>query len=662
VVLSPRDLALALDRHGVTTLFLTTALFNQVAREAPGAFRRVRDCLVGGETLDPRWVAEVLRLAPPLRLLNVYGPTETTTFASWHEVKAVPPGVVTIPIGRPIGNTELYVLDRHLCPVPAGVVGELWIGGAGLARGYLNRPALTAERFVSHPFSDEPGARLYRTGDLARRRADGAIEFVGRVDHQVKIRGHRVEPGEVEAALRRHPEVSEALVTARDHPVAGRQLVAYVGIGSGRGPEPAELRAFLRERLPEFMVPAVFVLLDRLPLTANGKVDREALPAPAEGRAPRAERLVAGPRSPLDRLLVQIWEDLLGVSPVGITDDFFDLGGHSLLAVRMVDAVERACGVRPALSALFERATVEHLASALLQADAGARHAPAAAVKASGSRPPFFFLHGDYTGGGLYCRGLASRMEPEQPFWVLHPHGLDGGPVPSSIEAMAADHVRTLRQVVPHGPYLLGGHCNGGLVALEMARQLRQAGEAVPLLVLLDATAPGRWERRLLEALGALGRLRGLDDARLRDVRMWLREIPPRLRERGRYCRTRARLIMRGGAGELMALLGRKLSGRRMPARATPEAPGSQGAGGDDGVHRAYRRAVLRYLPRRYPGRLTVIRCAGTHPDRADLGWSRLADGVEMHVVPGDHFGALTQHAGALGDKLAECLRRALSA
>jgi thioesterase domain-containing protein len=346
---------------------------------------------------------------------------------------------------------------------------------------------------------------------------------------------------------------------------------------------------------------------------------------------------------------------------VGINDDFFDLGGHSLLAVRLMDAIERACGRRLPLAALFEHATIESLASRLLREEVEALHAPATAIKASGARPPFFFLHGDYTGGGFYCRGLASRMDPEQPFWVLHPHGLDGGPVPPSIEAMAADRLRTLRALRPVGPYLLGGYCNGGLVALEMARQLRATGQEIGLLVLLDATAPHGWRRALLGAGTALGRLRGFDEARLGDLRVRLRERALRVEQRASYYRGRARLVARGGAGEVTALLRRTLLGGRGPAFAAEPPSSAPSSGEAPTVAQAYHRAIACYLPRRYRGPVTLIRFAETHPDSPDLGWAPLADRVEVHVVPGNHFGAITRHAAALGDRLRQCLREAMA-
>ncbi|HVR09421.1 MAG TPA: amino acid adenylation domain-containing protein, partial [Thermoanaerobaculia bacterium] len=375
VSLAPRELAAHLAACRVDALFLTTALFNQVARERPDAFRTLRCVLFGGEAVDPTAVREVLAAGPPQRLLHVYGPTESTTFATYQPVAAVPPDALTVPIGRPLANTRLYVTGRDLMPLPVGVPGELLIGGDGLARGYLAHPALTAERFVPDPFGP-PGARLYRTGDRVRTTPSGALEFLGRFDHQVKLRGFRIELGEVEAALAAHPTVREAAVLLREDRPADRRLVAYV---VARGPRPSdpdgiapppaeistsELRAFLAARLPAFMVPAAFVPLPRLPLTPNGKVDRAALPLPETRTALAA---AAAPRNPIEELLAGLFRDLLEIDRVGIHDSFFELGGHSLLATQLISRLRSTVEVELPLAAAFAAPTVAALAELVEQ-------------------------------------------------------------------------------------------------------------------------------------------------------------------------------------------------------------------------------------------------------------------------------------------------------
>ncbi len=365
--LSPREFAAELSGRGVTAMFLTTALFNQMAGEAPEGLRGLRHLLVGGEAMDAGRVREfLLGGGGPERLLNAYGPTENTTFTTWQLVAEVEEGAHTVSIGRPIANTEVYILDGRLRPAPVGIVGELYAGGDGLARCYSNRPELTAERFVPHPYSKEPGTRLYRTGDLARFLPGGEIEFIGRVDNQVKVRGFRIEPGEVEAALHGHPAVAEAVVVAREEAGGwGRRLVAYVVGKEGAGQlTPAELREHLGRRLPEYMIPSAFAFLTELPLTPSGKVDRRALPEPEAAGAALGTEYVA-PRTTTEEVLAGIWSEVLSVERVGVTDNFFDLGGHSLLATQLLSRVREAFGVEVPLRSVFGKPTVEGMAVAV---------------------------------------------------------------------------------------------------------------------------------------------------------------------------------------------------------------------------------------------------------------------------------------------------------
>ncbi|HWI59618.1 MAG TPA: amino acid adenylation domain-containing protein, partial [Bacillota bacterium] len=311
VALSPRDFARELREQGITAIFLTSALFNQLASEVPGAFESLRTAMAGGEALDPKWVRHVLGHRPPQRLVNGYGPTENTTFTCCYHIRDLTEAASNVPIGRPIANTQVYILDRHLNPVPIGMPGELYAGGDGVARGYWKRPELTAEKFIPNPFChSQPAAYLYKTGDLARYLPDGNIEFLGRIDQQVKVRGFRIELGEIETVLGQHPGVRECVVTVYGKGVRDRRLAAYFVPGSEPAPKPGELRAFVSEKLPDYMVPAVFVPLTALPLTPNGKVDRKALPAPDQAR-PDLERKYACPRDAVERQLTRIWENVL---------------------------------------------------------------------------------------------------------------------------------------------------------------------------------------------------------------------------------------------------------------------------------------------------------------------------------------------------------------
>ena len=364
VALTPPAFARALSERGITTLFLTTALFNQLAQDMPSVYASLRHVLFGGEAVDPRFVREVLRSGPPARLLHVYGPTETTTFATWHLVSALAEAATTVPIGGGLSNTTIYVLDARMALVPTGAPGELYIGGAGLARGYWNHPALTAERFVPSPFGPD-GARLYRTGDRVRWLGDGTLEFLGRFDNQLKIRGFRIEPGEVEAALRSHPAVKDAVVLGLEDRPGERRLVAYVA-GEPEADLAVRLRAYLADRLPHYMVPSAMVVLPAFPLNPNGKVDRRALPAPAPaGQGDQA--LFVAPRNGVEEEIGGIWQSLLSLERVSVHENFFDLGGHSLMATRVVSRLRERFQVEIRVGELFERPTIAGLAELLME-------------------------------------------------------------------------------------------------------------------------------------------------------------------------------------------------------------------------------------------------------------------------------------------------------
>jgi amino acid adenylation domain-containing protein len=361
VALSPQDFTAQLRQQEISVLFLTSALFNHLALEIPSAFNSVRCLLVGGETVEPKSVKQMLENGLPGSLLNVYGPTESTTFASWYKVLEVPTGVTNIPIGRPLSNTQIYLLDAQLQPVPVGVSGELYIGGAGLARDYLNRPDLTALAFIPNPFTNQPGTRLYKTGDLARYLPDGNIEFLGRSDQQVKIRGFRIEVGEIEAVLSQHPAVLQTVVIAREHVSGDRRLVAYLVPKQESAPTIIDLRSFLKEQLPEYMMPSAFVLLDTLPLTPNGKVDCRALPAPDTSQTSLEIGFVP-PRTPFEQSLAAIWAEVLGLKQVGIHNNFFELGGDSILSIQVIARANQA-GLELTPKQLFQHQTIAELAA-----------------------------------------------------------------------------------------------------------------------------------------------------------------------------------------------------------------------------------------------------------------------------------------------------------
>ncbi|HEY5812232.1 MAG TPA: amino acid adenylation domain-containing protein, partial [Terrimicrobiaceae bacterium] len=354
VALEPERFEAELNNQRVTTVFLTTALFNELAAWKASIFQNLKHVLFGGEAVNPSWVEHVLISNPPQRLLHVYGPTECTTFATFYLIREVAKDATTIPIGRPISNTTAYVLDRFRNPVPIGVPGELYLGGPGLARGYLNRPELTRERFVDNPFAN--GERLYRTGDIVKYLPEGDIEFIGRADNQVKIRGFRIEPGEVEAALRRHTSIENAVVIVREDDPGERQLVAYVV--SKNGNSAGDWRDFLQSKLPAYMIPSAFVSMDALPMTASGKVNRLALPKP---KRIVAETSLSLERTPTEQIVENVWANVLRVDDLGIEENFFELGGHSLLAVQVVLGLRKILNIEIPVTALFNNPTVSSL-------------------------------------------------------------------------------------------------------------------------------------------------------------------------------------------------------------------------------------------------------------------------------------------------------------
>ncbi|MUG92983.1 amino acid adenylation domain-containing protein [Scytonema sp. UIC 10036] len=360
------ELGRVVEQHQVTTLWLTVGLFHLMVEEQLQHLRGVRQLLAGGDVLSVPHVQKVVAQLPQLTLINGYGPTENTTFTCCCPITQLTQVQGTVPIGRPISNTQVYILDEHLKPVPIGVAGELYTSGDGLSRGYLNRPELTAQKFIPNPFSSQPGVRLYKTGDKARYLADGFIEFLGRIDNQVKIRGFRIELGEIEAALTQHPQVRETVAIAGDDILSEKRIIAYIVPAQESIPTISELRAYLKQKLPEYMVPSAIVMLDALPLTPSGKVDRKALKVPEASRGYLSEAYVA-PRTPMEEILVSLWAEILGQQQIGIHDNFFDLGGHSLLATQLISRVRDVLQLELPLRYLFEAPTPALLAESIAQ-------------------------------------------------------------------------------------------------------------------------------------------------------------------------------------------------------------------------------------------------------------------------------------------------------
>jgi amino acid adenylation domain-containing protein len=628
-LLSPKDLHQILQDLGVTAMFLTTALFHQMALEAPNMFSGLRHLLVGGESMDPKSAARVCRAGPPRRFLNVYGPTETTTYATWHLIRDLPEGATHVPIGRPIANTTVYVLDGLMQPMPIGAAGEVYIGGDGLARGYLNRPELTAAKFVKDPFSSQPQARLYRTGDLARWRTDGLLEHLGRIDQQVKVRGYRVEPAEIESVLLQHPELAQALVTVRLDTTGVKQLVAYVAPKDLQGPTITDLQEFLQQRLPDYMIPAVMVSLNELPLTPNGKVDRAALPAPDVQRSGKTH---CEPRNATETQLREIWEEVLQTRPIGIKDKFFALGGHSLMAVRLLARVEKTFNVKVPVATLFQHPTIEEMAICVGSDRPNVAIKPHSIVEIQGhgSRPPLMLVHG--VGGGMFWGygNLAKHLGPEQPVFAFKSRAQGEKPEFETIEEMAESYLADLRAFQPRGPYYLGGYCFGGVVAYEMARRLEEQDEAVGLVALINSMPPNssylqfRWTPSLSCKFAKNLGLRTLKS---------LQAHPHKLMD---YLWWRMRLLARRWSPSARAGQGEQAGMSIDHFIDLSQYTEEQRRLWETHVH-----ALRRYKPKTYAGRVTLFR-SSVHllfcSFDPQYGWGDLAlGGVDVRVIPGMH-------------------------
>jgi amino acid adenylation domain-containing protein len=672
VALSSTALAEAIAAGDVTVMFLTTALFNQIAQTKPDAFQPLRYLLFGGEACDPRAVRRVLECGPPEHLLHVYGPTENTTFTTYHEVRDVPSDALTVPIGRPITNSYVHILTCDRQPVPIGVPGELYIGGPGLALGYHKRPELTAEAFVPSPFRE--GETLYRSGDLARYRDDGAIEFVRRIDGQVKLRGFRIELGEIQTALTANDMIRDAVVLLREDVAGEKRLVAYIVPGTGSTPADSVLRTMLRQSLPEYMIPAAFIAVDEIPLTPNGKIDRRALPVP--------DRDAAGidyvpPRTPVETAVAELWMETLHLPRVGMTDRFFEVGGHSLLAVRIMAAIRDRYGVDLPLTRFFLNPTVSGMAALIESETRGETQSPEndspftlVPIQPGGSLPPLFCVA---TAGGVLFPyfNLAPLLGPEQPLYGLQDPSLEGTRPPfESVEALAAHYIEVMRGQQPEGPYYLCGWSFGGTVAFEMGRQLREAGEEVALLVIIDAMqAPPD-----LSVQGGIGKF----------LRIWLRRarifalntyhLKPYIVD-GLYL-----VFRRGRQGNGAGSVSIKEYFRWALTDVVFKHAGIANVVSRDNLLMmkvpAFRRIfkVLhangeiwkRYAAPPFDGVVTVFRAEVQPPElvgNETLGWGDVATGgVDVHVIPGYHSEILGKGIRHSAQRLQACLEHARTA
>jgi amino acid adenylation domain-containing protein len=587
-----------------------------------GALQRLE---IGGEALSVSLQRRVLERLPAAACHNGYGTTEATIVSlDWRCADI--PGQTTVPIGRPIANTQVYILDSQQQLVPPGVLGEIYIGGAGIACGYLNRPTLTAERFVNDQFGSVAAAKLYRTGDLGRMRADGVFEFAGRVDDQVKIRGVRVELGDIETAILDHPGVRSAAVVCDETP-SGTRLIAYV-VPRDSGPvSNVELRAFVRDRIPSALIPNRFESIAALPMTPSGKLDRRSLPVV---HAADEQSNYVAPQTELETRLVRLWEEVLHARPIGIRDDFFELGGHSLSAVQVAVALEKTLGRSLSPGLLFEAPTIEKLSSRISTFSSNEVRGALVPLAQGGPGAPLFLVHhvsGDITA----YRDLAHYLGTGRPIYGVRTPELDGSErPPDRVEALASKYIREIRALQPHGPYLIGGHSAGAHIAFEIAQQLRSGGERVALLAILEADARTRSGRRNL-----------VDSVRFQiDA---VRSLP--VKQRGAYIR---RAFVR-----FAERLGRSASVSHAKRTSNDDTKNA--------VWTTIERAIREYRPRSYPGAVTLFRATdrrvtGTYG--RTLGWRRLAQGgVRVIDVPGTHSTVLRPGSEPpMAAKLRACL------
>ena len=641
-----------LRKWKITTLWLTAGLFHQMVEYDVEALSAIPQVLSGGDVVSAQHVHRLLEAGGDCKFINGYGPTENTTFTTCFPITEADEIREQLPIGRPINNTTVYILDPNLQPVPMGVPGELFTGGDGLAIGYLNRPELTKEKFIPSPFSEDEQDRLYRTGDLVRYLPDGNIDFLGRIDHQVKIRGFRVELGEIEFVLGQHDAVKENVVVAKSNGSGSKQIVAYVILQDELEATTSVLRRYLREKLPDYMIPSAFVTLDALPLTANGKIDRKSLPDPS-GLRPELESTYVAPKTELEKTLARIWADELKIDRVGRHDDFFTLGGHSLLGIRLFSRIEEELGERLPISILFRAPTIAQLAAVLEQTVASDESGLLIPIQSDGSKPPFFCVHG-FGGSVLGYIDLAEQLGSDQPVYGLEASGFDGtAEQDKSIEEMASRNINTMRTLQPSGPYRIGGYCMGGVVAYEMARQLEAQGQEVALVAIMEGFPPIQQNKDL--PLIHPRRLTAI----WKSIPFWIQDYGQlsmeRLRKkiRAKFDGSNNRDLLGEEENEIADIIDADLD--QLPAYRRQ-------------MMITHMQALMQYNGGSYGGEVALFRVKhktingtvfGTFS--TDYGWGQLArGGVDVRYVDGAHRNInLMPYAPSLASELADCLDEA---
>ena len=533
---------------------------------------------------------------------------------------------VTVPIGMSIANTQVYILDDSQNVVPIGVAGNLCIGGDGLARGYLNYPELTKDKFIPDPFSSKVGARLYKTGDIARYLDDTKVEFLGRRDDQVKIRGFRIELGEIEYTLSQHPLVKNLVLISHEDSLGEKQIVAYIVSTQTHMLNTRDLRRFLSKKLPEYMMPSLFIFLETLPMTANGKVDRSSLPVPNLERPEICENFV-GPRDALEITLKKIWEECLKVRSIGVRDNFFELGGNSIQAAQIFSKIRKTIGKKISLAVLFQAPTIEQLAMFIREEGAAAQWSSLVSIQPYGSRQPLFCMHAG-AGTVLLYRSLSQHLGSDQPVYGLQAKGLNGDEPPHTrIEDMAAHYIKEIRKVQTEGPYFLAGYCLGGILAFEMAQQLTRQGHIVALVASINGVSPTYTDSSNLLDIEEEDNLDEINSPLSNEISDLWKKIM-RTNFKAKIIFLIYKLVNYNQRYKIRKLFYKFYISRNLPL---PEALGKYYfLETNDDIAKAYK-------PKPYPGKMIIFRSPGIYPD-PHLGWSGLlTGGIETRDISGEH-------------------------
>jgi amino acid adenylation domain-containing protein len=622
------ELGATIAVHRVTTAWLTASLFNHIIDTNLEILRPLRELLIGGETVSVPHVMRALAALPHINLINGYGPTENGTFTTTFNISRNFDAVAhRVPIGRPLPDTQVYVLNECQEVQPIGVLGEIYVGGSGVALGYLGDETLTRAKFLPDKIGERTGGRLYRTGDLGRFLADSNLDFVSRQDDQVKVRGFRVEPGEIEFALVQHSAVQNAAVTVWSEDFGTRLLAGYVVLKPNC--EMPDLRSFLLKRLPEYMVPTHIIALGALPMLPNGKLDRLMLPRSVIRKGLNAAWVA--PRTPGEEVIAGIWTAILKLERIGVHDDFFSSGGHSLLALQLLHAINAAYNMQLPLRLLFENRTVARQATEIERIKVtelrdNLAYPLLVPLRADGTKIPFFLVAGGFGGEAelLVYAALTRHMDNDRPFYGLRIRGVDELVEPATVQEMAAEHIVEIRRVQKTGPYFIGGSCIGGVVAFEIAQQLSNQGEHVEMLVLVDSRFPSKgwyWSYRLRH--------------------FWRFDLAPL-----------AKTLYRNPTTVWLAL--------KQTLRLTSPPPEYQVDREKKRIGMKYLRGLLRYAPQPYSAPVTLIICQENMMRDPTWKWRDvIRSDADIQYVPGNHFTHLRAMAASTAARLDACLEAA---